>query len=553
MRNHPFRRSPGTVGGILSGGIDHSSPNNTATTISLTTTHNGHTNDFPSSKKNDDASHTMRKNTFAALCLNLPRWSFHIRMLALTKRRRIWVLLVSFLAMIGTTVFIFAPSPPTTIEVIFTEERLESTNIDHYRPRIVQLGPLTIFRRRKNTKEQWVPVRGSGDVTNVSSVQSLLPPQGSRKVFEQDDLSHDPETTSDDDPEESLEKRKKRESRKYEHNMADPFETGTCQAQYDWQLHHRPNCNHLMEQDLTRLGLVDRDWHSYVRFLANGYYRDVWKIQDRNTGPEKVVLKTLRYEHEFIDRNYDRHRRDAVAMEQLASSPVIVDIYGFCGNSGIFEYADGGSLDDIIFDEHDSRQKDWSPSDKVMIAYQIASALAAVHNQHKEGVAAIAHTDMKSNQYVYFESSKTYKLNDFNRCRFLAWDTKTNEPCTFEVGKNPGNYRSPEEYAYDGETEKVDVYSMGNIFYEIMTGFWTFYHVKSKRVPTLVKKGIRPKISPKILNSTNPFDQALLHVTFRCWEHDPKVRASAREIQRYLEDTLNRLGVPNNTTNSVTK
>jgi hypothetical protein len=85
---------------------------------------------------------------------------------------------------------------------------------------------------------------------------------------------------------------------------------------------------------------------------------------------------------------------------------------------------------------------------------------------------------------------------------------------------------------------------MGNILYGIMTGLYPFEDEKSsKKVASMVKGGHRPPISYEILNSTNPFEQALLNATHRCWEQNPIVRPSAREIQIYLEDTLIRLGV----------
>ena len=54
------------------------------------------------------------------------------------------------------------------------------------------------------------------------------------------------------------------------------------------------------------------------------------------------------------------------------------------------------------------------------------------------------------------------KLNDFNRARFLPWDAETKTVCSFRVGKNPGRNRSPEEYAYKPETEKVRCHT--NVF-----------------------------------------------------------------------------------------
>jgi hypothetical protein len=61
-------------------------------------------------------------------------------------------------------------------------------------------------------------------------------------------------------------------------------------------------------------------------------------------------LRTFKsYEHNFTHRNYDRHRRDAVAMERLTKSPFVLDIYGFCGNSGLFEFGSGGDIAGAIW------------------------------------------------------------------------------------------------------------------------------------------------------------------------------------------------------------
>jgi hypothetical protein len=84
-----------------------------------------------------------------------------------------------------------------------------------------------------------------------------------------------------------------------------------------------------------------------VGLIGNGYYRDVWFI--REFSQEKRVLKTLRYKHEFHEQNNDRHRIDALAMERLTKSPHILDIYGYCGNSGLYEYAEGGNIYQAIW------------------------------------------------------------------------------------------------------------------------------------------------------------------------------------------------------------
>ena len=87
------------------------------------------------------------------------------------------------------------------------------------------------------------------------------------------------------------------------------------------------------------------------------------------------------------------------------------------------------------------------------IAVQAAMGLAAVHNFDKEGRPSVAHTDISPGQFV--RVGDIFKLNDFNRARFLMTNVTDGGVCTFEVGNNPGKNRSPEEYAYYPETEKV--------------------------------------------------------------------------------------------------
>ena len=85
--------------------------------------------------------------------------------------------------------------------------------------------------------------------------------------------------------------------------------------------------------------------------------------------------------------------------------------------------------------------------------------LAAVHNTDKEGRSAIAHTDISPTQFV--RVGDIFKLNDFNRARFLRNNIEDGSVCPFKVGHNPGKNRAPEEYAYKPETEKVRQRSEG--------------------------------------------------------------------------------------------
>jgi hypothetical protein len=165
--------------------------------------------------------------------------------------------------------------------------------------------------------------------------------------------------------------------------LADPLETRTCKAQYQWQLDSKITCNSMHEMDLGHFLDMKNKYGDYsdnnvlrerVRLIAGGGWRDVWgllvdhfdhhqgdighsdedeydntaEIDNENINLGIVVLKTLLYRKDVVPRNVERHRRDAMAMERLTSSRNIVDIYSFCGNSGIFQYANEGDLGNAV-------------------------------------------------------------------------------------------------------------------------------------------------------------------------------------------------------------
>ena len=87
------------------------------------------------------------------------------------------------------------------------------------------------------------------------------------------------------------------------------------------------------------------------------------------------------------------------------------------------------------------------------------------------------------------------------------------------------------------------MYSFGNILYHILTGIYPFEKQKSEKARERVMAGERPHIPSSVQNSTDPFDQAMLKAIQMCWIHEPKKRASARQIQEFIIHELQRLGV----------
>lgn len=90
----------------------------------------------------------------------------------------------------------------------------------------------------------------------------------------------------------------------------------------------------------------------------------------------------------------------------------------------------------------------------------------------------------------------------------------------------------------------VDVYSLGNIFYGILTKLSPFEDDKAKDAQAKVMHGERPPVPKNFLSSTEPEHKALLEAMEMSWIHDPKKRATAREIAAYLKAELLKLHAP---------
>lgn len=295
----------------------------------------------------------------------------------------------------------------------------------------------------------------------------------------------------------------------------------------DWQTTSFPTCNTLHEGTMENPRLV---------LGRHGFFRDVWLTQDEDVATSnKLALKTLRMKRDVDLRTFDMHRMDAVASERLTSSSLVVNIFGYCGNSAIYEYGEGGSIDQAVWNfDHPVPYLE-----RLRIAVSIAKAIATVHDMN------IVHADIMTSQFILVNGE--YKLNDFNRCTFQYWNTTSNtETCPYLYpDENIWLFRSPEEYAYQRQTEKIDVYSMGNIFYMLLEDELPWFELNKvkgqKAVEKAVLAGQRPIITSAARDSADPAVNALRHAMNLCWTHDWRNRPSARDVERDLADALHRI------------
>ncbi len=171
----------------------------------------------------------------------------------------------------------------------------------------------------------------------------------------------------------------------------------------------------------------------------------------------KIAVKVLR--KKFLDNKaqLEQFKREARSAARLIH-PSIVTIYDVCDQGDIsyilMEYVEGVSLK--TFEEQNGRM---DPGLAVALAAQLASALDHAHNHN------IIHCDIKP-QNIVLTQSMVPKIVDFGISRIVSSETMAFTASV--VGSV--HYFSPEQAQGLAVTAQSDIYSLGIVFYEMLTG-----------------------------------------------------------------------------------
>ena len=206
-------------------------------------------------------------------------------------------------------------------------------------------------------------------------------------------------------------------------------------------------------------GSVVDNRYDIVRPLGSGGMGEVYLARDRTLGRD-VALKVLKSQYAGDRESAERFKREATSAAGL-SHPNIVQVYDRGdteeGSSYIaMEYVPGGTLKERIVAD--------GPLDAGLAAsygYQVAEALRAAHAK------GVVHRDIKP-QNVLITASGGAKVGDFGiaRAASAAGDAQTK---TGTVMGTAG-YMSPEQALGESATPKSDLYSLGVVLYEAVTG-----------------------------------------------------------------------------------
>jgi serine/threonine protein kinase len=190
--------------------------------------------------------------------------------------------------------------------------------------------------------------------------------------------------------------------------------------------------------------------------VGSGGMSSVYRAHDKLL-ERTVALKILHEQFTRDDAYVERFRREARAVAQLAH-PNIVTVIDRGEQDGrqfiVFEYVDGMNLKELL-----DQEGPLNPSEAIELALQVARGLAFAHEN------GLVHRDVKP-QNVLIDADGRAKVTDFGIAHALDVDGMT---ITGTI-MGSSNYIAPEQARGEPVDEQSDIYSLGCLLYELLTG-----------------------------------------------------------------------------------
>lgn len=237
----------------------------------------------------------------------------------------------------------------------------------------------------------------------------------------------------------------------------------------------------------------------------------------------KVAVKVLRGDLANDEKFIRRFQREAYAASSL-SHPNIVEMYDVGEDNGtyyiVMEYIEGRTLKQLL-----KKRGNLTPAEVVDIMLQLTDGIAVAHDKY------IIHRDLKPQNIMISDDGKI-KITDFG----IAMALNSTQVTQTNSVMGSVHYLPPEQASGKGSTTKSDIYSMGIMMFELLTGKLPF---KGENAVEIALKHMKDDIpSVRKINSNIP--QSLENIIIKSTAKNPKNRYDdVKEMYSDLKVCLN--------------
>ena len=264
------------------------------------------------------------------------------------------------------------------------------------------------------------------------------------------------------------------------------------------------------------------DRYEIIRSIGEGGMANVYlgydTILDRN-----VAIKVLRGDLSNDEKFVRRFQREALSASSLAH-PNIVEMYDVGEDDGtyyiVMEYVEGKTLKQLL-----KKRGTLTLSEAIDIMSQLTDGMAHAHDSY------IIHRDLKP-QNIMIKDDGQIKITDFG----IAMALNATQLTQTNSVMGSVHYLPPEQASGKGSTIKSDIYSMGIIFYELLSGSLPF---RGDNAVEIALKHMRDPL-PSLRAENSAIPQSIENIIKKATAKNPKNRyESAREMHEDLLTALN--------------
>lgn len=269
-------------------------------------------------------------------------------------------------------------------------------------------------------------------------------------------------------------------------------------------------------------GQMINDRYEIIKSIGEGGMANVYLAYDTILD-RRVAIKVLRGDLSNDEKFVRRFQREALSASSL-SHPNIVEMYDVGEDNGIYyivmEYIEGKTLKQLI-----KKRGALTLSEAIDIMLQITDGISQAHDSY------IIHRDLKP-QNIMIKEDGTIKITDFG----IAMALNSTQLTQTNSVMGSVHYLPPEQVSGKGSTIRSDIYSMGILFYEILTGTLPF---KGDNAVEIALKQMRDEI-PSVRKKNPAIPQSVENVILKATAKNPKNRYSdAKEMHADLLTVLN--------------